>query len=642
MSEPIRRFRSFDVKARAEGEANTGKISFVASTDDACDWGGWREVLKHDKAGVDVSACRALLINHDPNQIAGPLRSITFKDGICEMDAEVLESARLQSGLSVRDAIECGALRGISIGYTYARADAEYDEDARTITVNKWRLLEASVTPIPADTGASIRSFPTEFKKEPVMADPILPDAAALAANSEATRAATIKEAREVGEQAKSLGLDGIAYVGMTREAAKDKMLADLVAKRGTTDPEQPVVPAVTRVDGLDKARDAITGALAHGAQFRGGQFQAIQDNNPLRGRGIQDMIRFYAGAAGERTQNWSRQDLAWYALGKPQMISGDRAANVTSGMFSDFVMLNAMKKIVGAGFEMGSSSARYRDIVSANTAPDFKTFYIGGLGMGNLVKTAENTAFPELDKAEASYNSRAKMWGGTMSLSLEALTNDDTGEFLRHLRMAGAIADKTIDRRVFQKLLMGTSSAEGTSTWTSNTTSGGSLVYTTADLAAAARGRLGLVRAALGNKLGLDGNPLGTMPRFLVVPLTREIEALGITGGAGPLLNANGPSNLPSIQVVATPWLEASALTGASATSYYLLGDPNEVTGLVLTKVAGFENIQVIPYDAGAVAAMNWKMFLPFEADLFSDAYTPANSTTSITVVPAAQQGTT
>ncbi len=188
----------------------------------------------------------------------------------------------------------------------------------------------------------------------------------------------------------------------------------------------------------------------------------------------------------------------------------------------------------------------------------------------------------------------------------------------------------------------MGTSAAEGTSTWTSNTTSGGSLGYTTADLAAAARGRLGLVRAALGNKLGLDGNPLGTMPRFLIVPLTREIEALGITGGSGPLLNSNGPSNLPSIQVVATPWLEAAALTGYSTTSYYLLGDPNEVTGLVLTKVAGFENIQVIPYDAGAVAAMNWKMFLPFEADLFSDAYIPANSTTSVTVVPAAQQGTT
>ena len=76
------------------------------------------------------------------------------------------------------------------------------------------------------------------------MADEIKPDAAALAANSEATRASVIKETREIGEQAKSLGLDGLAYVGLTREAAKDKMLADLVAKRGTTDPEQPVVPA--------------------------------------------------------------------------------------------------------------------------------------------------------------------------------------------------------------------------------------------------------------------------------------------------------------------------------------------------------------------------------------------------------------
>ncbi|MGP1666912.1 MAG: hypothetical protein ACTS5I_13560, partial [Rhodanobacter sp.] len=64
MTEQMRRFRSFEFKTRAEGESK-GAVSFVASTDHAVDWGGFREVLKHDKANVDTSATRALLINHD-------------------------------------------------------------------------------------------------------------------------------------------------------------------------------------------------------------------------------------------------------------------------------------------------------------------------------------------------------------------------------------------------------------------------------------------------------------------------------------------------------------------------------------------------------------------------------------------------
>jgi hypothetical protein len=243
---------------------------------------------------------------------------------------------------------------------------------------------------------------------------------------------------------------------------------------------------------------------------------------------------------------------------------------------------------------------------------------------------------FPELDKAEGVYNSNAAMWGGTLSLSLQALVSDDTASFERLLRMAGPIADKTIDRRVFQKLLMGTSAAEATSTWTNNTTSGGSLVYTTADLAAAARAKLGLVRAALINKVGKDGNPYGNAPRFLVVPVTREMEALGITGGSGPALQAGVAQQASSLEVVASPWLEASALTGYSTTSYYLIADPGEVTALVLSKVRGFETVQVMPYDAGAVASFNWKLFLPFEADLVYDLVAGTK------YFPGAQQGTT
>jgi hypothetical protein len=281
---------------------------------------------------------------------------------------------------------------------------------------------------------------------------------------------------------------------------------------------------------------------------------------------------------------------------------------------------------------------------VSDNTVPDFKSFYIGALGVGNLTKTAEGLPFPELDKAEGVYNSTVKMWGGTMALSFEALVNDDVGEFNRHLRMAGGIAAKTVDRRVFQKLLMGTSTSEGTSTWTSNTTSGCSPVWTTADTLAAARAKIGLGVVALMNKTGLDGNPLGTLPRYFVAGPTAGQYLSGLLQAVPGQSVGNGYAQLG--ELIISPWLEASALTGSSTTSFYIVADPQQTTGLVLTKLMGYDSIQVMPFDSGATAGLNWKLWLPFEADLHSATYVPPAPSgsvgTSTTVVAAAQQCTT
>jgi hypothetical protein len=59
--------------------------------------------------------------------------------------------------------------------------------------------------------------------------------------------------------------------------------------------------------------------------------------------------------------------------------------------------------------------------------------------------------------------------------------------------------------------------------------------------------------------------------------------------------------------------------------------------TCLILSKISGYENIQVQEYDAGATGARKWKMWLPFEADLFWAANSAGTST-----IYAAQQCTT
>ncbi len=158
-SSTLRRFNA-GVKIRevVEGEKKRKVLTMVASTDRAVDWGGYREVLVHKPESISRDAACAMLVNHDPNRIAGPITAIRIGNGQMEIDAELLPEARMDSGITVADAIESGALRGVSIGYHYSEKDTQYDRDSRTLTVNSWRLLEASLTPIPADDSAGLRS----------------------------------------------------------------------------------------------------------------------------------------------------------------------------------------------------------------------------------------------------------------------------------------------------------------------------------------------------------------------------------------------------------------------------------------------------------------------------------------------------
>ncbi len=668
MSKPDQDMVFHRVRSMSERDSigDNGQCSLLASTQDAVDWGGWREILVHSEGSIDMGAARTLLINHNSNQIAGGISGMKVANGVLTSDAEIDADARLQSGVSVRKAVKQKYLGGVSIGYTYDSKDTHFDEESRTLTVNKWRLLEISLTPIPADGRAQVRSLPfDEIKIEGVkpeiiatltpaapaastknersiMTDPIKPQDNTSASGDEKIRADELKNMREQLEVSQretklrkaasdhNINIDGFDFAAQRN--IEDGLMALMKRK---ADVEKTAVPAShpiqITVDAADKAREAVAGAVLHMAGYASDK---ETQGNPLVGRSLQKIVRRYAAMVGERAENWDNVDAAWFALGKPEMIKGRSAANVTTGSFPSFVFLNAITKAVIKGYERRAENSKYRKLLGANPVVDFKQFSVGGLSMGNLQKTVENAVFPELVKSEGVYSSTAKMWGGTMSLTLQALVSDDTGEFTRNLRMAGAIADKTQEKRTFQKLLMGTSADEGTSTWTSNTTSGTSPTWTTADTLAAARAKVNLGIVALMNKVGLDGNPLGTMPRFLIAGPTAGGYLTGLMNPSPGQTVGNAYAQ--DSELIVTPWLEAAALIGYSTTTFYAMGAPDDVTGLLLSEIIGMEAPQVMPYDPGATAALNWKIFKPFEVDLV---YATISSTATIS---AAQQCTT
>lgn len=673
-SNALRRF-SAGVKIRevTEGDKKRKVLTMVASTSRAVDWGGYREVLIHKDEAISRDAAAAMLVNHDPNRIAGPITAIRVAGDQMEIDAELLPDARMDSGVSVADAIESGALRGVSIGYNYSEKDTQYDRDSRTLTVNAWRLLEVSLTPIPADDSAGLRSrsLPDHITKSGQMpqgtrmpfaqwlktrgfifdklsdeqadglralhkdgkepAEDFAKEAREVKqVHNEAQRAAELKRDREIAVRAESQGLKASDYLGMADDKANEAMLRDL-AEKNKTDKKGDAVITITESH-EDKQRDAVHLAMEHRV-LRSGDVK----NNPYAGRSIQETLRTYARSLGiTGADRWSKQDLAWFGMGRTEQISGFRgAANISVASFPSFVMLNAITKIVTKGYESapkGLVSPSGRPIYNTRTAPDFKSFYLGGMGTANLQETAENVALPELAKTEGAYNDTLKMWGGTLSLSFQSMVNDDTGLFDASLRKAGPIAQKTREKRLIQKFLRGVATTDA-STWTSNTTSGCTPVYTTGDLIAAARANIGKANKDLQLKIGLDGNPTGNMAAFYLAGPTAGLYLSGLLNQAPGQIVANSGQ----AELVVSPWLEATTITGYSTTSYYVVADPALVDGLILTELSGSNGPQVMEYDQGSTVARGWKIFDAFEADLFW-----AANAAGTNIIFGAQQATT
>ena len=643
-----------------EGVSDDGEIRMLSSTDAPVDFGGYREVLMHGEGCVDTSTARSLLINHDPNQLAGSISGIESDGHSLSNTAKIDPDARMSSNVSVQKSVKNGSLRGVSIGYSYDRADASYDEDTRTVTVGKWRLHEISITPTPRDGAAQVQrsldpTLITTSAGAPAISrishmDPIRlaalmaanPDLAVALAQRSATGAKeadlldfiTAERARVVSEQvetdrskelsrlrmrdqittvAESHGLRATPYL---EHADLSLALAAMLKDKATAESERSKnfkpggVEGVTVVrDGGDKFRDAaidnfmaLTSVPIKKEGQRGLQAYSVAEKDQgARQLGPLEIARRCAefhGIPGAR--DWTKFETAQYAMEQSRMgwVNKRGGPNQTFSMFTQ-ILANVLDKAVMAGF-MGFENTTYEQWTRRRIVQDFKQFNTAALVLGNLVKTAEAATFPEIQAKDAGYNATLNMWGATLTLTLQALISDDLGEFMSKLGQAGMIAKRTVDREVYNQL-MG-------ATWTNDTTSGATL---------ANAGALDLVRIGFREKKSPVGLYLGNSPRYLLHPLELSLAAERATGRAQPpgeaaYLASNESRQIIPIEVV---HLDDTTLNAnASTTSYYLASDQT-VDSMVVAFLNGMEQPQVMEFDAGAIAARNFKLMLPFVA---------------------------
>ncbi len=613
--------------------SDEGDIQTIASTDEPVDMGDYVEILSHAPGAIDTSLLDSLLVEHDLKLVVGGVRNHQIDGHQMTTGMHVDEAAKLPTGISVRSAVKQKYLRSVSIGYTYNMKDVTVNRATRTVTVHKWQARELSLTPVGKDQRARFRSFsdftnPTNLVGKPqeaIMPDEIKPGDKPAA--DETARAKEIADARQsavvasqrsadvvqITKLAESYDLKASEFLDAAKFPSLDKAIDGMITEKATRSASHVkanVGNAIVHIsqDAVDKARSAAVDSMS----ALGGFMDKKTLENIENGFSMLEIAKRHAKRSGLDPSDWTKLDTAQYILGKK--VPGARAANVTSSNFNNVVLGNYMDKEVFNGFNNFASAVTYPIWTRRKSVADFKTFGIGSLDTGNLISTGEDLPFPEIAKAEGYYTAALGLWGATISLTFQALVNDDLGEFAAMLNRAGAIAQRTIDKNVYDTV--------NAATWTSNTTSA------VAGLTAAG---MSLLRAAFDIKTGPAGALTGNTMKYVLVPSCLRTAALQVTTQVQAYPTATNVNT--DITAVVTPYLTQAGTPSQS--TVYAAADPRLADTVTVGFLQGMETPQVAEYDAGAVASRKWKIMQAFVSAL-------ATTTVGGTIfIPGMQQGT-
>ena len=199
---------------------------------------------------------------------------------------------------------------------------------------------------------------------------------------------------------------------------------------------------------------------------------------------------------------------------------------------------------------------------------------------VGDLLPVGADGEIKDGGVVEESAKNQLDTYGKKFVLTRKMIINDDLGAFMKVPVAMGNRAARLIDQLFFSRLLKNPVQLDGKalfSTAHKNLLSGATSALSSDSLKKAIQLFLDQVDA--------DGQPISVEPRFLLVPSALKHLAIELTRGATfvmagsdntirPALNSLVDENL---QVISSPYLANSAYEGASATAWYLFGNPHQ-----------------------------------------------------------------
>lgn len=509
--------------------------------------------------------------------------------------------------------IKAGIIRSISVGYAVRKYEVTRGSertDGGTIPLYRavdWVPSELSFVPIPADTGAATRSqqrsqggSPCEFIRASAQSnEEITMTEAELQAKREHEEAAA-KAAQLVIEQQRAAeakaAADAAAKKAMERAADitalcqrhKLPQLAEAYIREGKT-PEQVGLALLdelakrdggsggnrnTRIETVTDEHSTRMAGMEEAVMHRVDAKAKLTDNGKqFRGMSILEMAREYLEARGINTRGMDRLTLAGTAL-------QHRSAGMLGSSDFSNLFANVANKRLRMGYEENPGTYT-RWARRAPNAPDFKNISVVQLSaMPDLLKVNEHGEFKYGSMTDGKEQYALLTYGRIVSLTRQALVNDDLRAFDRMVAGFGGSAARLENRTVYAVLTANAAMSDTGLLFnaTAVTTAGGHANLATGGGSVLQFSSLTTMRTAMRLQKGLQSEELNLTPSGIIVPAALEQTAYQLTSSqytpaTQATVNEFRSGGRTALDPIVEPILDAN-----SATAWYAFANNSQV----------------------------------------------------------------
>lgn len=553
--------------------------------------------------------------------------------------------------------IQNGVIRHISAGYTVQRMEIVRPEERTDGGADwlyravRWTPAEISFVPVPADAGSGTRSMPQqggqpcEFITRAAAHQPQeetrMPTNAQSggADNQPATTVATAAPTTEARAQPTPVATPAAQPADASAELlARTAEISELCARHNVAHlaPElirsgADVAAARARILDTMAVRDA-----ASGGHRNVGAVQTVRDEMEVRVAGIEQAIlhriaprtqlddngRQYRGmslleigrdfleAHGVSTRGLDRMALA------QRMLHFRAVGSMGTTDFTSLFANVANKRLRNAYDENAGTYAMWAR--RAPNAPDFKNLSVVNLsGAPDLLQVNEHGEFKYGKMTDGAETYAVLTYGRIVSLTRQAIVNDDLRGFERLVTAFGFAARRLENRTVYSQLTANANLADGGALFnaTAVTTAGGHANLQTGAGSALQFSSLVTARTSMRLQKGLASEELNLAPAYLIVPATLEQTAYQLTSTQYvPSTKAEVNEFRAGGRTALTPVVEP-VLDANSTTAWYLASDSAQIDTVEYCYLDGAEG-PVIESEVGfETDGVSYKCRLDFAA---------------------------
>ena len=475
-----------------------------------------------------------------------------------------------------------GIIRNISVGYRVWKYERDEQGETPVMRAVDWEPHELSLVPIPADSGAQVRSellTPNSPEKDSPMdenrelegtveVEAIQPETRS--ASPEDIQAAISAERRRVAEirrTVRAAGLDAdladqLEQDGTSVDEARKLVIDQMAAKQAEMPARTQVQVAVTADEG-DKRAACMEAAL----EARTGLKDWDDQSRAYVSSSLLDMAKESVTRSGQNLSGMSRSEIA------------SRAMHSTS----DFPLLlsNIARKTLKAAYE--AETQTWRPLSRQRNMPDFKPSYELEIA-GQIIPEPllEGGEYKAATVKEQSQSWRIYTYGKKISVTRQLIINDDLDALSRIPSMIGRGMSLFESNQVWA-LITGNAQTNYDSTalfHSSHNNTGTGVI---------AEQAISDARKALRNQKDIADNRINLRPRFMIVPAALETTAQKFLTGVNPTATQDVNVFANSLGLIVEPRLD-----DASELIYYVTADPAQIDMIAHGYLQGEQGPQV------------------------------------------------